>query len=210
MDKFSLVYEFNKDSPLVVYQASKAIDINDYKKALKLLTSAVDKFPYYPTSYFLLAVAHAHNKEYEKAKEFLMKGNDLFKENETYKYYLSEIEKIKRMAEGIPADFEETVKDVLNESFMEPEDFDPSSDLELLDDEFKQNKHSNIENFDQQSIVTETLAEIYASQNNFEEAIDIFEKLKDLKPELTERFDNRIKELNEAIENKKQKKFGNK
>lgn len=210
MDKFALVYEFNKDSPLVVYQASKAIDINDYSKALKLLTSAVDKFPYYPTPYFLLAVAHAHNKEYEKAKEFLTKGNNLFKENETYKYYLSEVEKIKRMAEGIPADFEDTVKDVLNESFLEPEDFDSSTDLHLLDEEFKQNEHANIDNFDQQSIVTETLAEIYASQNNFEEAIDIFEKLKDLKPELTERFDNRIKELNEAIENKKQKKFGNK
>lgn len=210
MDKFSLVYEFNKESPLIVYQASKAIDIQDYSKALKLLNSAIDKYPNYATSYFLIAVAHAHNGDYEQAKEFLSKGNELFQENETLEYYNSEIEKIKRKAEGISVDFEDTVKDVLNESFLEPDDFDQEPNLELLDDEFQRQEHSNFENFEQQSIVTETLAEIYASQNNFEEAIDIFEKLKKVKPELTERFDNRIKELSDAIENKKKNKFGNK
>lgn len=210
MDKFSLVYEFNQESPLMAYQASKAIDIQDYSKALKLLNSAIDKFPHYPTPFFLLALAHAHKGNYEKSREFLLKGHELLSEEHTFNYYSNEIEKIKRIAEGIPVDFEDTVKDVLNETFLEPEDFDQPPAMELLDDDFKQDDNTNIENYEQKSIVTETLAEIYASQGNFEEAIDIFEKLKEIKPDLTERFDNRIKELTEAIESKKQKKFGNK
>ena len=57
--------------------------------------------------------------------------------------------------------------------------------------------------------MTETLAEIYASQENYEEAIEIYEKLKNIKPDLTDKFNNRINELKTAIENKKQKRFGN-
>jgi tetratricopeptide (TPR) repeat protein len=211
MDKFALVYEFNKESPLITYKASKELDIKNYSKALSLLNSALDKYPYHATAYFLKSIALAYNSEYDQAREFASKGHELLQEKSTFEYYLSQIEKIKRESEGISVDFDETVTEVLNDSFLEPDDFDTVQDLEFLDEDLKNTELPGYDqSFDEKSIVTETLAEIYATQNNFEEALDIYEKLKEIKPELSDKFDNRIAELNQAIENKKQKKFGNK
>jgi tetratricopeptide (TPR) repeat protein len=46
-------------------------------------------------------------------------------------------------------------------------------------------------------IVTETLAEIYASQNEFEEAIKAYRKLLELRPEEAARYEKRLAELEE-------------
>jgi tetratricopeptide (TPR) repeat protein len=209
MDKFALVYEFNKESPLITYKASKELEAENYSKALELLSSAVVKYPYHATAHFLLALTFAHNNEFEKAKKFVSTGNDLLRDKKTADYYLNMIEHIKRESEGISVSFDDTINEVLNESFIEPEDFNTESELEQLENTFENSNQSENINFEQNSIVTETLAEIYASQNNYEESLEIYEKLKIIKPELTEKFDIRIAELNQAIEIKKQKKFRN-
>jgi len=46
-------------------------------------------------------------------------------------------------------------------------------------------------------IVTETLAEIYASQNEFQEAIKAYRKLLELRPEEAARYEKRLAELEE-------------
>jgi len=192
MDKFALVYEFNKESPLITYKASKELEAKNYSKALELLSSAIEKYPYHATAYFLLALALAHNNEFEKAKEFLSKGDDLLGEKSTTEYYLGLIEKIKRESEGISVNLDDTISEVLNESFIEPEDFNTENELELLNDSFEKAEQPENITFEQNSIVTETLAEIYASQNNYEESLEIYEKLKIIKPDMTEKFDNRM------------------
>lgn len=209
MDKFALVYEFNKESPLITYKASKELEAKNYDKALKLLTTAIEKYPNHATSYFLLSLALAHSNEFDKAKEFALKGDNLLGEKRTLEYYLDQIERIKRESEGISVSFDDTVNEILDESFLEQETFGTEDEIDLLDENFGGIENQEEALNEQNSIVTETLAEIYASQGNFKESIEIFEKLKVIKPELTEKFDNRIAELNLAIENKKQKKFGN-
>lgn len=209
MDKFALVYEFNRDSPLITYKATKELEAQNYSKALDLLSSAVEKYPDHATTYFIYSLALAHDKQYEKAMENILLGHNILKNTDTKKYYESMVEKIKREAAGISINFDETVNDILDESFLEPEEFNTLKDLELLDEDLLDEEPPVEQHFEQNSIVTETLAEIYASQGNFEEAIEIFEKLKEIKPELTEKFDNRITELNVLIENKKHKRFGN-
>jgi tetratricopeptide (TPR) repeat protein len=209
MDKFALVYEFNKDSPLITYKATKEIEAKNYSKALELLPTAIEKYPNHATAYFMYALALAHNGQIELAKEYLFKGDMILKDENTKAHYLKLIEKIDREAAGISVNFDDTVNEILDESFLEPEEFDPLQDLELLDDSLLDEEPVVEQHFEQNSIVTETLAEIYASQGNYEEALDIFEKLKEIKPELTEKFENRITELNLIIENKKQKRFGN-
>jgi len=209
MDKFALVYEFNKDSPLITYKATKEIEAKNYSKALELLPTAIEKYPNHATAYFMYALALAHNDQVELAKEYLFKGDEILKDENTKAHYIKLIEKIDREAAGISVNFDDTVNEILDESFLEPEEFDPLQDLELLDDSLFDEEPEVEQHFEQNSIVTETLAEIYASQGNYEEALDIFEKLKEIKPELTEKFENRINELNLIIENKKQKRFGN-
>jgi len=209
MDKFALVYEFNKESPLITYKASKELEAKNYSTALELLSSAVKKYPHHPTAYFQYALALAYNNQYKEAKEFISKGDLLLGEKNTTNYYSKLIDKIKREIEGISVNFDDTVNEVLNDSFLEPEKFNAPNELELLEEDFEKLEHQQNDDFEPNSIVTETLAEIYASQNNYEESLEIFEKLKILKPELAEKFDSRIEELKFAIENKKQKRFGN-
>lgn len=209
MDKFALVYEFNNDSPLITYKATKEIEAQNYSKALELLPTAIEKYPKHATAYLMYALALAHNDQIDLAKEYLEKGHEILKDENTKDHYLKLIEKISREAAGISINFDDTVNEILDESFLEPEEFDPLQDLELLDDSLVDEEPVVEQHFEQNSIVTETLAEIYASQGNFEEALDIYEKLKEIKPELTEKFENRITELNQVIENKKQKRFGN-
>ena len=208
MDKFAIVYEFNQESPLITYKASRELEAKNYPKAVDLLSSAIEKYPYHPTPYFQYALALAHNKQYGLAKDFLAKGDDLLGEKETLNYYSNLIEAVKREADGISIVFDDTINEVLGESFIEPEQFN-SDDIDLIEE-----PNSNIienDNPDSEgiSIVTETLAEIYASQENYEEAIEIYEKLINIKPDFTDKFNNRISELKTAIENKKQKRFGN-
>jgi tetratricopeptide (TPR) repeat protein len=209
MDKFSVVFEFNKNSPLITYQASKEIEAGNYKKALDMLSTAVEKYPGHYTAYLLLSVALAYNKKYDEAKDIIHNLDNSVVTAETSEFYLKEIEKIRREAEGISVSFDETVAEVLNDSFLDTEQFEADKDFQLIDDNLENiNADSNFET-DEAGIVTETLAEIYASQNNYDEALDIYEKLKKIKPEMEEKFNKRISEIEEAIENKRNKKIGN-
>lgn len=209
MDKFAIVYEFNKESPLMTYKGTKELEAKNYSKAAELLAEAIEKFPDHATPYFQYSLALANQNEFEKAKEILTKGDDLLGDKDTFNYYSNLIESIKRNAEGITVSFDETVNQVLEESFIEPERFNREDEIDILREKNEKEKNEEKLDFDQSPIVTETLAEIYASQNNYEEAIEVYEKLKFIKPELTDRFNNRINQLNIELENKKQKRFGN-
>ena len=195
MDKFSLVYEFNNDSPLIVYEASKELEDNNVTKAIEMLNKAIENYPYYPTPYFLLATALAHNQEFEEAKIILSKGHNLLDNEKTYKYYSNLIEKIKREFDGISNNFDDTVNKVLDETLLHS---DESDSIDLLSEEktvtdpilTKVNTH-----LPDGTIVTETLAEIYSSQGNFNEAKEIYQKLKYIYPDKAEKFEKKIAEL---------------
>ena len=208
MDKFALVYEFNKESPLITYKASKEFDAGNYNNALTLLETAIEKFPNHATSYFIYALTLAKKKDFDEAKKILSIANDIWNVKDTYDYYSDQIERIKRSAKGISVNFDETVNEVLNESFLEPEGFNNKIEFDLLDDDTKLDKTEYKSDIEQTAIVTETLAEIYASQQSYKEALDIYEKLTKIKPDLKDKFEKRISELNDAIKNKKQKNFG--
>jgi hypothetical protein len=58
------------------------------------------------------------------------------------------------------------------------------------------------------SIVTATLAEIYASQGEFEEAIQAYKRLLKERPEHSDRFSRRITELEERFRAKQEEARG--
>ncbi|MCB0750678.1 MAG: tetratricopeptide repeat-containing protein [Ignavibacteriae bacterium] len=203
MDKFALVYEFNKDSPLITYEASKELDDKNYVKALELLETAANKYPYYPTIYFLTGMALAYTNQFDLAKENIIKGDNLLNEKSTFDFYLKEIERIKLKKEGIDLTMDNTGENILDNPIIDKTISEKKNDFDFLDKETDEPKINELKKV--KPIVTETLAEIYASQGNYKEALDIYEKLKIVKPELSEKFDNRIREISLAIENKKTK-----
>ena len=79
MDKFTLVYEFNKDSPLITYQAAKELDAKNYSKALEMLIKATDKFPDHLTAFLLLSEALAYNDKFDEARDVLKKSLEMIK-----------------------------------------------------------------------------------------------------------------------------------
>lgn len=203
MDKFALAYEFNKESPLITYEASKELDNKNYEKALKLLETAANKYPYHPTVFFLSAIAFAHNNQFELAKENVLKGDNLLNEKSTLDYYLKQIEKIKMQKEGIDFSLNNSSEVVLDKPIIKNKKSEKKNNFDFIDENIEEPK--KFEPKKSKPIVTETLAEIYASQGNHKEALDIYAKLKTVKPELKVKFDNRIAEIKLALENKKTK-----
>ena len=204
MDKFALVYEFNHDSPLIVYKASKELEDNNIAKAIEMLNKAIEEYPYYPTPYFILATAFAHNQEFDEAQIMLSKAHSILDNEQTYAYYNNLIEKIKRESDGITSNFDETVNKVLDETLLDSDELEtidllsidkPSDDNAILT---KINTH-----LPDGTIVTETLAEIYSSQGNFNEAKEIYEKLKYIYPDKAEKFERKILELSNTTTSKK-------
>lgn len=204
MDKFALVYEFNKDSPLLVYKASKEIEDRNITIAIELLNTSIEKYPYYPTAYFLLSVALAYNGDYFRAGELIAQGNNLLDEEQTFQYYSNLVEKIKKEAEGIDTNFEDTVSTVLDDSFNDENDFYDFDDIsiEIDNNEIKQTE-SPKGNITEGTIVTETLAEIYNTQGNYKEALDIYNRLLKIQPEKTDKFNQKILEISHSMGSKK-------
>ncbi len=202
MDKFALVYEFNNNSPLIVYQASKEIKDNNIAKAIEMLNKAIENFPYYPTPYFLLATALAHNSEYEEAEIALSKAHNLLDNEQTYHYYSNLIEKIKRESEGISSNFDDTVNYVLDEVFPESKEAE-EVDLLNIEEPSEDSTLSKVNtHLPDGTIVTETLAEIYSSQGNYKEAKEIYRKLINIYPDKAEKFEQKILELSGSVTNK--------
>lgn len=198
MDKFALIYEFNKESPLIVYEAAKELEKKNFEKSLELFEKASYKFPFHPTVFFLKAVAFAYTGQFDLAGESLIKGDNLLGDKSTLEYYHRQIENVRLNQDNLNID----LFDLDNEQYsseIADVDFDNIDSSQLISDEefnFSKNK------FDTEPIITETLAEIYASQGNYFESLEIFEKLKNIKPELSNKFEARIREIKSIIENK--------
>lgn len=94
MDKFALIYEFDKTSPLFAYIAQKELELNNYDKALEVIEEGLQIYPDYSVALIIYAKILAAKGNLENAKTNLLKACDLINSDETYKYYLSEIEKL--------------------------------------------------------------------------------------------------------------------
>lgn len=65
--------------------------------------------------------------------------------------------------------------------------------------EFSEYEEKESEEDDEPQVVTETLARIYVSQGNFKGALKIYEKLKELDPERSEYFQDKINEIKTQV-----------
>ena len=199
-------YSSNNESPLLVYKAWLEIEEKNFNKALLILAEAIKKFPFYPTAYFIYAMAFAHNREITLAKEMISKGDSLLGEHSTADYYYQLIENISKDEEEQKPIFEDTINEILNETFLDQNIYADIEDIELFNEveDLKLDK-ANFNQPNKIPIITETMAEIYFSQNKFEEAIDVYTKLIDLKPEQSNKFNQRIFEIQNKIESLKNK-----
>lgn len=219
MDKFSLIYEFNPNSPLFAKVAETELEKKHIDKALSILEKGLETYPNYATAYIIYSQALAAVGDFEKAESVLKKGCDLIESKDTYKHYVGKLYSIKErhslLEESKRTSFvPNNIDDIEDEPSESPvNNFEDSLDdlaAKLDSAKIPANSHSdeiipgftseeNIEEEDE-DIVSETVAGIYVAQGNYEKAIIVYNKLIKENPEKADFFKKQISELETRIQ----------
>jgi predicted Zn-dependent protease len=210
-DRIKLIFEFNEHSPLFARVASMLIEKGNIIDAVRILKSGILDFPSYSTAYFILALAYAYSGEEEKAINSAAAGRDLLGSEETFKSYEEKIRKIiferNTLSEATrPAFLREEGKDSDNEG---PDKLEDTLDLlaERLSkakiipkDPEEQTSSSEPEEIKIKKIFSDTMAEIFLSQRNYNEALDIYTELLKQRPDRAGIYLQKISDINSMME----------
>ncbi len=224
-NKVSLIYEYDKHSPLFVKTANTEMEHNNIEKAINILNSGIKEYPQYSTAYLVLGKAYALFGNYDLALKNIRKGSDLIHSKKTYDFYVKELENIKKQRSL----FENNNRNIFitdngeTESNEEPDMFlEENKEAEIehlsvddrLDEIAKEISSAKIPKADSNTtpddnfltnissksmIVSETLAKIYVAQGELKEAIEVYNKLIDKEPGKKEYFLQQINELKSKL-----------
>ncbi|OGU55196.1 MAG: hypothetical protein A2V66_00575 [Ignavibacteria bacterium RBG_13_36_8] len=221
-DKICLIYEYNNNSPLFVRVADILLQEINVNEAISIVEKGLKLHPDYPSAYLVYAKALAIKGDYSKAKEMVNKGSELIDSKYTLDYYLNEIEKISIEHSKYSATVGENfVPDKFYENTeitaqTQLQDGSRDLDLEKLADAVNNAKMPKIDNklpinldeteatIDENIIVSETLAGIYLSQKNYEEALSMYKQLLATIPEKADIFREKISEIEKIQRDKKE------
>lgn len=212
--KVSLIYEYNKNSPLFVHIAGSLIESNNPDDAIEILDNGLKKYPEYAVAYFLLGKAYTIKGLYSQALKYVKRGSELIHSPKTYDYYLREMEAIKKQRsffkvtrwEDIVEEEElsdPSIKDIEDSLKTQPPLTESikkfNEDLMEAKETIQQAKENQTPSLKQLTennlIISETLAKIYINQGEFLEAISVYEKLISKYPEKTDYYQIKIEEI---------------
>ncbi len=227
-DKVSLIYEYNKKSPLFLRMANTEIENNNIDKAIEILNEGIKIYPNYAAAFLLLGKANILIGNYSAALKFIRKGSDFIHSKKTYDYYLKELENMKRQrslfkknsrtsflpqtelpeSENELELFEDEkgtneIRETINSAGDHLDQIDKEITNGKIPDDYENDilSSSLLENFpDNNMIVTETLAKIYASQGEFKDAIEVYKKLIIRNPQKSEYYNQKINQLKSELE----------
>lgn len=168
---------------LSLHVAANNYESGSYETAADMLEKYLNKHPNNPCALIILCKTYAQLGKFQLAVQSIKKAADIIHSVETYNYYLNEIERIKNKD-----------KIIFDSNFDQPLDFKISENFH----ESKTSAINEAETFENM-LVSETLASIYISQGEFKEAIKIYEKLIERKPENENKYLDIIKELNSRL-----------
>lgn len=211
-EKVSLIYEYNKQTPLFVRMANIQLEKNNPQEALIILNAGLIHYPDHPVAIFLIAKVHTALGNYSQAIKFLKKGSELIHSPKTYDFYLREIEAIKkqnvfydiRNKSEITTEIKKEEKDLTSIFLTDTvkkiaEELKEAEDV-LIHSDTTTSENTPITMIDDSMIISETLAKIYVNQREYQEAIKIYEKLKKKIPDKLHYFESKIGELKLKLE----------
>lgn len=222
--KIALIYEYNKKTPLFVRVAKRELDLQNVQHAIDIIQSGLELFPDNPTALLLLGKAYALNGNYETAMEYFRQGSELIDCSATLDFYKNEIETLKKqrtltetVRSNVFSEYKaedvnikpETENEKIDEDKQSIAKFTESID-EKLDQLAKEISKAKISIASQSDItdseflskisgdnliISETLAKIYLAQEEYNEAIQVYEKLIKKEPARYEYFTEKINEI---------------
>ncbi|MCF8240690.1 MAG: hypothetical protein K9J16_04825 [Melioribacteraceae bacterium] len=203
IDKIALIYEFNNRSPLFARVAKNLLSENKVDKAIDIIENGIKNFPEYSTGYLIYSLALASAGRYDDAYIQLNYASDFLFNEELVKQYSGFIKEIQFKDTGFVetnrgkfTDFETPAETVIEEKLDEL--VDELSSAKIPQPEASRDSISAFDvdfKFDNNYIVSETLANIYLSQGNLKEAKAQFEKLISMHPAKEDHFQKKIDEI---------------
>jgi tetratricopeptide (TPR) repeat protein len=208
--------------------ANSQIEENNVEEAIEILRAGIKTYPEYPVAHLLLGKAFAMMGNYGKALECFKKGSNIIQSEETFNFYVNELEKMKKQRSLFEASrgnsfFNSSNKikkpanapDLLiaKSETKEEKELAVSIDdrlVQLADQISKVKLSASTGNsdtisdlkdilFQDNMIVSETLAKIYVAQNEYDEAIKVYEKLIKKEPARYEHYTEKIKKIRSRL-----------
>lgn len=227
-DKANLIYKNNTNSALFVRTAQYQLENNNIDAAIEILNKGLKVYPDHPVAYLLLGKAYIMLGNYNLAEEFIRKGSSLIQCRDTYDYYIGEAAKTRDQRSMFNLTRDKLfAKPVAENDSMEQrkavlEDHQPKDSKELqnrIDDRFErlvstvskvkaldkkdpEGTETNKNNPETTLLVSETLAEIYVTQGELNEAINVYEKLIKRDPGKTDYYSKKIEEIRKSLNSK--------
>jgi len=234
-NKVSLIYEYNKKSPLFIRKAQAEMENNHIERAIEILNAGLKLYPGFAAAHLLLGKAWALTGHFDEALKFINSGCANLHSPRSYEYYLKEIESAKKQRSLFDSSNRTSFFDVIDAN-EQPEKFTPteykireieetkeklpevlppinvddnlaeiakkisSVRMKEPDEDFKYDTASKTEVGDSSMIVSETLAKIYLTQGEFNEALSIYRKLLVKNPSKQEYYQQKMSEIQSKIE----------
>ncbi len=201
IDKVLLIYEFDTNSPLFAPVANYYLEQKEIKKALEVLKHGLELYPDYPSGHIIMGKVLTVNGDYDKAKEHFIIASRILNSSETLKFYNNKIGSVisnsQKLSDAVNTYFEDDdlFKQEEDEEFSSNNQNDPIDDnLEQIALEIQNAKippvtsdEDEIEDFNfefnNKELISEPLASIYFAQGNFNEALEMYNKLISINPE---------------------------
>ncbi len=225
-EKVSLIFEYNKKTPLFVRMSNTEIENNNVDKAIDILRDGIKVYPQYAAAHLLLGKAYSLIGNYTQALNSIKTGSDLIHSPKTFDYYSREIESIRKQRSLFESNaksaflIEEDEKEENQpDLFIEKEKKEERREIPIpVEDRLDQlardisfaklpealesssNLEYRAEDFSGTSmIVSETLAKIFIAQGELKEAIEVYKKLIKKNPHNIESYLKKIEDLNKEL-----------
>lgn len=179
--------------------ANNEIEKNNFERALEILNEGINNYPDYPVAHIMLGKTLNLLGKYKEALDAFRKGSELINSNKVYEYYRREVENLKK--QRIFLETNKTGSAVENDNVVRAnKNISLEEELSSFDSlEGHRTKSVSVKT-GSDSIVSETLANIYINQGEFREAIKIFEKLLNKYPQKKDYYLQKINDIKANFE----------
>lgn len=207
-----LIYERDSNSLLFLRVADFYLQNNDSQTAVSILENGLKTYPNHPLAFILMSKAHYLLGNFEMTESYLKKASELLNSNRTYEHYKHEFKLPDKQISPFDSSrgnifFNSSDDYVLGEEVADDqpksvEDNLPQIAEKLINARLDQSnnispRETNQQGYfpDKSKLASETLANIYLSQGQKNEAIKIYELLSQRYPEKKEYYFEKIREL---------------
>jgi len=208
-----LIYERDNNSPLFLRIADSYLQSNSPESAISILENGLKNYPEHPLAFILMGKANIMINEKEMAEYFFKKSSELLNSNRTYTHYKKEYNlpdkqhspfDTSRGSVFIKSSKDDMIKidDVIQDKSQPVEDRLAQIANELMNKRLEQTDKFPLREADQKQyspdkskLATETLANIYLSQGQKNEAIKIYELLANRNQGKKEYYLEKIRDL---------------